>query len=171
MEAVERYEAGLVTTMDEHLDALERRLTSKRLRQLLRDWASWRQGREFPSRADVSPEKIKYLLGGIVLLDVTYDPLLFRYRLMGSALAARRGHDLTGKLLDDNPDPELRQGLIKLNSSVVETRRPQTSEYRIAGLATGRSYNYDALNLPLSSDGKQINMILSGSAYIDEETP
>ena len=157
--------------MDEHIDALERRLTSKRLRRLLRDWASWRNGREFPSRADVSPAKITYLLGGIVLLDVTYEPLKFRYRLMGSALAARRGHDLTGKLLDDNPDPELRQGLVRLNTSVIETRLPQTHEYRIASLVTGRTYNYDALNLPLSEDGQRINMILSGSAYIDEEPP
>jgi hypothetical protein len=157
--------------MDADLEALESRLTSKRLRRLLRDWDSWRQGREFPSRADVSPEKIKYLLGGIVLLEVLYEPLRFRYRLMGSTLAARRGVDLTGKMLDDNPDPELRRGLIKLNTSVIETRRPQTSEYRISNLEMGRSYNYDALNLPLSNDGVTINMIISGSAYVDEEPP
>jgi hypothetical protein len=86
---------------------------------------------------------------------------------MGAALAARRGYDLTGKLLDDNPDPELRAGLIRLNTLVVETRLPQTAEYRILG--EGRSYYYDALNMPLSNDGTTINMIISGSAYTDEE--
>ncbi|HYM31736.1 MAG TPA: PAS domain-containing protein [Candidatus Cybelea sp.] len=157
--------------MEDHLMALEARLKSKRLRRLLRDWDSWRRGREFPSRADVAPEKLKYILGGIVLLDVLSDPLRFRYRLMGAALAARRGHDLTGKLLDENPDPELRQGLIRLNTLVFETRLPQTHEYRIHSTVTGRSYNYDALNMPLSQDGVNINMIISGSAYIDDEPP
>jgi hypothetical protein len=153
--------------MDAHLAALEQRLRSKRLRQLLQQWGSWRQGRELPSRADVAPEQLKYILGGIVLLDVLREPLRFRYRLMGAALAARRGHDLTGKLLDDNPDPELRAGLNKLNTLVVETRLPQTAEYRIQG--EGRLYNYDALNMPLSADGETIDMIISGSAYTDED--
>ena len=153
--------------MDAHIAALERQLRSKRLRQLLQQWASWRQGREFPSRSDVAPEQLKYILGGIVLLDVVREPLRFRYRLMGAALAARRGYDLTGKFLDDNPDPELRAGLIRLNTLVVETRMPQTAEYRIQG--EGRLYNYDALNMPLSTDGVTINMIISGSAYTDED--
>ena len=156
-------------TLDDHLAALQQRLTSKRLRRLLGDWNSWRRGREFPSRADVAPEKIVYMLGGIVLLDVEYQPLRFRYRLMGAALAARRGHDLTGKPLDANPDPELRAGLIRLNTAVVQTRRPQTYEYRIHSAVTGRTYNYDALNMPLSEDGQTINMIFSGSAYPDDE--
>ena len=155
--------------LEAHIAALEQRLTSKRLRRLLQDWNSWRRGREFPSRADVKPELIKYMLGGIVLLDVSYDPLQFRYRLMGAALAARRGHDLTGKPLEANPDPELRAGLIRLNTTVIQTRRPQTHEYRIHSEVTGRAYNYDALNMPLSEDGETINMIFSGSAYPDDE--
>jgi hypothetical protein len=156
-------------TMEQHLAALEQRLTSKRLRSLLQAWASWRHGREFPARADISPEKFKYMLGGIVLLDVSYAPLCFRYRLMGAALAARRGHDLTGKPLDANPDPELRRGLIELNTRVIETRRPQMHEYRIDSAVTGRSYNYDALNMPISEDGRTISLIFSGSAYPDDE--
>jgi len=156
-------------TLEQHLDALEQRLTSKRLRRLLREWASWRQGREFPNRADIRPEQIKYVLNGVVLLDVLRAPLRFRYRLMAAGLAARRGHDLTGKLLDANPDPELRRKLIQLNTAVVETRRPQTTECRIHSAITGRSYIYDALNMPISEDGKTISMIFSGSAYPDEE--
>jgi hypothetical protein len=156
-------------SMDEHVAALAERVASKRLRRLLLDWNSWRRGREFPSRPDVDPLQIKYMLGGIVLLDVSYEPLQFRYRLMGAHLAQRRGSDMTGKLLDENPDPELAAGLIRLNTSVVETRRPQLHAYRIHSKVTGRTYNYDALNMPLSQDGTTISMIFSGSAYPDDE--
>jgi hypothetical protein len=158
-----------MTSMDEHVAALEARIASTRLRRLLLDWDSWRRGREFPSRADVDPAQVKYMLGGIVLLDVSYEPLQFRYRLMGAHLAQRRGSDMTGKLLNENPDPELAAGLIRLNTLVIETRQPQLHAYNIHGKVTGRTYNYDALNMPLSQDGTVINMIFSGSAYPDDE--
>lgn len=156
-------------SMDAHVAALQQSVASKRLRRLLQDWNSWRRGREFPARADIRPEQIKYMLGGIVLLDVSYEPLQFRYRLMGAQLAARRGNDMTGKLLQENPDPELARGLVALNTLVVRSRRPQIHEYRIHSAVTGRTYNYDALNMPLSADGTTINMIFSGSAYPDDE--
>jgi len=156
-------------SMDEHVAALSERIASGRLRRLLADWNGWRRGREFPARADVDPSQIKYMLGGIVLLEVTYAPLRFRYRLMGAHLAQRRGNDMTGKYLEENPDPELAAGLVRLNTEVINTRRPQMHAYRIHSHLTGRSYHYDALNMPLSEDGTTINMIFSGSAYPEDE--
>jgi hypothetical protein len=88
---------------------------------------------------------------------------------MAAQLAARRGSDMTGKFLEDNPDPELAAGLVRLNTQVIETRRPQLHSYRIRSDVTNRTYNYDALNMPLSSDGAIIDMIFSGSAYPEDE--
>src|SRR5258705_7804623 len=49
-----------------------------------------------PSRRDIEPTDIPYLLSGIVLLDVHYDPLDFEYRLIGGEVVKRSGN-LKGK--------------------------------------------------------------------------
>src|SRR5258705_8101771 len=49
-----------------------------------------------PSRRDIEPTDIPYLLSGIVLLDVYYDPLDFEYRLIGGEVVKRSGN-LEGK--------------------------------------------------------------------------
>ncbi len=142
-------------------------LDSRRLRRLLTDWDGWRRGRELPSRRDFGPEDLKYLLGHILLLDVLYAPVRFRYRLTGSTMAIRRGFDPTGRMVDEHPDPVFRDACIALNQTVVARRWPQRWHYRMPG-ADGRTFDYEVLNLPLSSDGTVIDMILAGQSVVDE---
>ncbi len=50
-----------------------------------------------PSRKDIEPTEIPDLLANVVLVDVTQDPLDFRYRLIGTAIVERIAFDYTGK--------------------------------------------------------------------------
>ena len=70
------------------------------LQRLYRDWDSRRGGREFPARADFDVLDFKYVIGQLALIDVTYDPLRFRFRLHGTGISQRVGYEMTGKELD-----------------------------------------------------------------------
>lgn len=110
------------------------------------------------ARRDIDPLEFKFILGSIILFDVLYEPLRFRYRLVGTRLAARRGFDLTGQLLDEHPDPvvaeAVRQNLIK----IVETRGPAfaTIDAPIDNVPGW----YESLGIPLSDDGSIVNMVV-----------
>ena len=54
-----------------------------------------------PARWDLSPETIRRHLGWVHLLDVSSEPLDFRFRLYGSKIAEVLGHDATGKTLSE----------------------------------------------------------------------
>ena len=153
--------------MQDALAELSASIGSRRLRRILQDWDGWRGARPFPARADFVPEQIKYLLGNVVLLDVLRQPLRFRYRLIGTNLVARR-YELTGRTMDQHPDPEFRPAAIAFNTRVVEERRPLRFQYRILSRASRGWIDYESLNMPLSADGAEIDMILCAIAFNDE---
>ena len=84
------------------------RIIDPLLARLLRDWAGWRGDRPLPGRAAFQVEDLRYLLGRLFLFDVVRGASgpRFRYRLFGSAIAAYRGYDLTGRFVDEHPDPD-----------------------------------------------------------------
>lgn len=134
---------------------------------LLRLWDDWRQrraGREFPRRADFDPVDLKYILGALSLIDVGYAPLRFRFRLHGSENAARVGVDLTGKDLGAFPSADTRTLIRAQYEAVIAKRAPRAR----AGGGTfldGKSWRYDVLTLPLSSDGGTIDMLMSAVVW------
>src|SRR5262245_30553321 len=94
------------------------------LQQLHGDWLARRDGRAFPSRKHFDPIDLKYALGKLLLIEVSHVPLRFRYRLIGSELVERAGFDLTGRMVDDYPDPEYRAFVLQQYAAVVENRSP-----------------------------------------------
>lgn len=134
------------------------------LRRLLIDWQTWRGDRRMPSRADFRPEIVNYLLGRLMLLDVETDSASgksrLRYRLVGSNMTRDRGFDLTGRLLEEHPDPAFAATAPGIYGQVVAARQPLwTSLNRVSDL--GLPYRFDALILPLSSDGETVDKVLS----------
>jgi hypothetical protein len=134
------------------------------LRRLYLDWDARRRGREMPSRADFDPLDLKYCLGNLSLIDVAYDPLRFRFRIHASNVADGVGYDLTGKSLDIMPDLEYRRMASEHYAEAIETRRP-VAKYRNRVVSTQRVWNCEALVLPLSADGKRVNMLMSGFVW------
>jgi hypothetical protein len=135
------------------------------LRRLHEDWQARRRGRPLPARADFDPLDLKYLMGKLLLVDVLREPLRFRFRLVGTELVKRAGIDLTGKMLDDYPDPEFREYMRERYGAAVTSRQPLGSvQSRL--VLDGRVRRYEALLLPLANDGETVDMLMIGVVYL-----
>src|SRR6266481_6045374 len=99
------------------------------LRRLLVDWQFRRDERTFPSRKDFDPVDLAYALGKLLLIEVLYEPLRFRYRLIGSELVQRAGIDLTGKMVDEFPEPEYREFALRQYAAAVDLRCPISTRH------------------------------------------
>lgn len=135
------------------------------LRDLYAHWEARRGGRRYPSRADFDPVELRALLGNIILIDVLREPLRFRFRLHGTRLAERVGYDLTGRMLDDLPDPEFREVARASFTAVAESGEPLIAR-RNRRLDSQR-LRYETVMLPLSNDGRTVDMLLVALLYLD----
>ena len=130
-------------------------------------WQSKRAGRRFPARRDLDPCEFGYMLGWIMLVDVTYDPLRFFVRLYGSELAARAGFDVTGTYIDKHPQPEFRAYVEKAWRETVT--RGEVTHGRFNRWVDDRRCRYESLRLPLASDGENIDMLLVAIRHKDRD--
>jgi hypothetical protein len=137
----------------------EREIRSPLVRQVLDYWAGKRGGRAFPARRDIDPLEFRFALGQVSLIDVLYQPLRFRYRLVSTTLTWHLGYEMTGKMTDAIPEPDVRDYVTSRYVKVVEGRQP-LYEYGDTWLDR-RLWHYEALYLPLSGDGQIIDMLMA----------
>ena len=133
------------------------------LSDLLRYWREKRGDRTMPRRVDIDPldSGLRPHLGFLVLTDVI-EAARFRFRLIGSTLTAIVGRDSTGKYLDAVYSPVDYEHMIVAYRWVVTHRVPLriTGDLRHAN----RSWiDMESLDMPLSSDGRTVDMILTRS--------
>ncbi len=142
-------------------------LKSERLRRLHAMWESRRGAKRWPSRTDLRPEDIGFILGSVTLVDVLRDPLRFRMRLVGSQIedVGRRGDQ--GKMLDDIK-PEYYAAFLRPQYSAAATAG-EPLFHRITFLADTRPnlhpLTYERALLPLSADGAAVNMLMVASDW------
>ena len=117
-----------------------------------------------PSRADLDPIDIRFAIGDVILAEVIDEtPPRFRIRLHGTNLSERTRFDLTGKMLDEMPVPEFRELSYRSFRKVVRTREPL---HALADrVLDGRTQRYEAILLPLSSNGRTVDRLLVGMIY------
>lgn len=143
-------------------------IEDERLRRLYRYWDEKRQGRRFPARRDIDPLDFPYVLGQMMLIDVSYDPLQFRFRLYGTELVDRMGFDMTGRTLDKHPLPEFRDFLERGWREVLDTGAPAHVFFN--RLVDDRQRRFESLRLPLSADGQKIDIIMVTAVLTDRQT-
>lgn len=139
---------------------------------LVRLYAYWnekRGARPFPSRRDIDPLDLGYILGWLILVDVGYEPLRFRFRLYGSNLVDQMRIDMTGQDLSEHPGPEYRNYIEQQWRNTVEKQHPTYSSFE--GWLDDRRLRVAALRLPLSSDGRVIDMLLVAIRGLDLQPP
>ncbi|MCW5773210.1 MAG: PAS domain-containing protein [Rhodospirillaceae bacterium] len=147
-------------------------VASERLRRLHSVWDGWRGERRWPSRADIRPEDIAFMLGTVHLIDVLRAPLRFRLRLVGSAIEelGRRGDQ--GKMIEEIDPPFYARMLQDHYSQAVEKRVPLF--HRVTFVAESRPtrhpMSYERIILPLSADGQSINMLIAASDWSKDVT-
>ncbi len=112
-----------------------------------------------PARMDVDPVEMRFILGYVMLLEVLRPGPRFRVRLQGSELTWWIGRELTGETLDPAPLQELGALAQERLARVVDSAAPLgwIGDHMLDDIPR----YYEALILPLSSDGKGVDMLLA----------
>jgi hypothetical protein len=134
-----------------------------RLKRLYEYWLDLRKSRHFPTRRDIDPLDIVFVLGHVMLVDVMRNPLKFKVRLHGSEMVTLARYELTGKFINDIPVSDYRHYVIEQCKCLVETGEPlHVTNSRVVD---SRVLPYEALWLPFSEDGNEVTMLLCGLIY------
>jgi hypothetical protein len=132
-------------------------------------WDAKRGSRAVPARIDLNPVEIPYLLPFLLIVERAGDQ--FRNRLIGSAVAQELGQDPTGKLVGASlADPRSAAEARAIFERVFTMARPvfATGEFVFK---SGTPHAMSLLALPLSDDGKEVNMTVAslvGRFYLYE---
>lgn len=141
-------------------------LRSTNLRALYGYWLDQRGARSFPTRADIKPSEIKYALRDITLADVIGGGRDYHIRLAGSRITQVFGKDFTGLRANESGLPDLRRFALYCRAMCVR-RAPIRIHSRNAGAESYRYLEGENIVLPLSSDGRTIDMVLMGSRLLE----
>ena len=150
--------------------AVELDIDCKRYLEIDRVLAYWRAkkgDRDFPSRAEIDPLEFTKALPRVMMVEVSDDPLEFRYRVAGTGLFAMHGQELTGKLARELDPPEFGALIHRHYAEVIARRVPilHAIELTVNSLAT----SYARIILPLSSDGMAIDRLMTCEAHEDHD--
>lgn len=148
-------------------DPPEEKLSDLRLLRLWQYWNELNAPGRIPSRAQLDPTQITPVLPWTFLIDTTV-PDEFRYRLVGTRIVAEMGYDMTGQLVSRAYAGPDWTDVVRDYRWVVRQRRPCLTRNSIILPATGMSYAYSRLLLPLSGDGRDVDMLL-GAAIADKD--
>ena len=129
------------------------------LRKVYYYWCLIKGERELPSRKDIAPEEMKVYLSRVMLIDVSYQPLDFVYRVFGSGIAQAAGKDYTGKSVRQLEPADFAGLIWRQYLDVVNQRKPCLHGIRLA--AGARLLRYHRLTLPLSGDGAVVDKLLA----------
>ena len=151
-----------VSLMTNVPDAFLESLTHTDHIALYRYWRSKCAPGALPSRADIDPAALRELLPRIGLIDVLREPdgPAFRFRLAGTELVQRGGHDPTGRRFDELYRGEYLETVQETYRHVAEMGEPLLT-HRIYPLVPKREFlRYERLLLPLARDGAYVDMVM-----------
>lgn len=116
-----------------------------------------------PQRKDFDPTDVPRHLPGILLIDVEGTTPsgegIFRYRVVGSEEVHNRGHDPTGKLVEDGYFGGSMDEVLSAYNYIRENR---TFLYQPLDFVTSNHLRIqeESILLPFSEDGEQVSQIL-----------
>lgn len=118
-----------------------------------------------PGRADIDPIDIPNLLPYVSLIDVEQEPYRMRYRLIGTHITEAIGRDSTGRYFDELYEGRTLEEMVRRFSTVVRANLP--ARFIVKATFADKEYrHYETIHLPLSDDGKSVNMILAGVEFV-----
>lgn len=132
------------------------------MRDIYQYWNDMKGDRSMPSRDDLNPADIVRLLPHLTLVDVEPETGRYKFRLIGTETVKSMGFDITGKYLDELPKVE--RYLKERYDWLVKEKRPYFIFDKLKW--SQKSFiEYYVLGLPLSANGKDVNMLLFGAYY------
>jgi hypothetical protein len=155
----ERYERDARVTSEERAagDAAYPDLAA-----ILRYWNTKRGDRFAPPRSAIDPSEFTEALPRVKLVDVLRAPdgtLDFRFRLAGTWIGNILGTELTHLRPLDLQPPQFGAMVQEHYAQCVNERRPMLHKVEIDSVR--RIHSYARLLLPLSSDGEQVDMLMT----------
>lgn len=134
-------------------------------RRLYEYWLAKRAGRRMPARADVEPLELGDILGDFGLIDVEpRDPPRFRYRLIGTNMVEFFGRDFTGETVEQSKSGNYARKLLELYRECAQLGTPVYWE-GVFEYQNRTHWRVKRLLLPLSSDGRTVDMILFSTTF------
>jgi hypothetical protein len=130
------------------------------LRRLLAYWERRRGERPMPSRSDIDPIDLKFMLDRIALTEVHENPRRYRLRLVGGFWHRLLGFEATGMWLQDWPHAGQKAMTVSFYGALIAGRVPRFT--RRDGVVDDQVLSYEIMLLPLSDDGERISMIVTG---------
>ena len=123
-------------------------------------WTRKRADRIAPARAEFDPAELKPVLPRVLLIEVLPgEPVDFRYRLAGTEAYDIHGLELTGRLVSELEPADFAERLRRDLLELVATREPQHVRIDFTN-REGNTRSLAVLRLPLSGDGRDVDMIL-----------
>lgn len=132
------------------------------LKDIFRYWLVMKGDRAMPSRVDLNPADIVSMLPHICLVDVDHEQKRYKIRLIGSETVRALGADITGKYLDEVP--KIEKHLKARYDWIVREKRPYLISDKLKW--SRKSFlDFCSIALPLSNDGRQVDIIMFGSCF------
>lgn len=154
----------LLTQSPPDRPSFRRRITHPKLQTLYDLWLTRRGDGIAMRRADLDPTEIPRMLPCLILSDVGDGGRAIRYRLVGTEIVAAHGFDYTGKTIEELTSGETLDFTRALYGTVVTQAVPVYSEGQFRW--AGREHRWTKrLHLPLTRDGKVVDMVLSGQVF------
>jgi hypothetical protein len=126
-------------------------------------WAYWhhiRDGRAVPLRSDFDPCHVPHLLNSTAIVEILFDPLDFRFRLLGTAIDRITSRNLCGLRFSELPFLTPGNKGWQDYEQVARTGVPLMTERAYVGRSQLVLGLTDSL-FPLSTDGRTIDRIWS----------
>jgi len=139
-------------------------LPDLKLRRLYDYWRSRYRGGRLPSRHDIDPLDIPDLLPNLFLLDVVGDAEDFVFRLAGTLVEDAFSMPLRGRSI---AEIQRAAGTPIPVAQHIEVARGGGPRYREGSvLVAGRDHwRTHRLLLPLSSDGRAVDVLIGGAVF------
>jgi hypothetical protein len=123
-------------------------------------WLGRKGDRPLPSRADFDPMvEITRLARNLMLLDVSHDPLDFRYRLIGTAVREHLGENWTGRRWSEIEFQRSPNPIWLHHQWVVDNRQPRFLRPNYIG--PHRTFMFvESAVLPLGDAQDRVDMLM-----------
>jgi hypothetical protein len=132
----------------------------RHLIRLFQHWDAVRAGRAMPSLQDIYLASIANLLPRIFIYKASSDRTGHILQLVGQELVRFVGRDLTGRPAGSMMPPYSAALISKILDTVVAKRAPRFRAGKTHWHKDKPHRSFEACFLPLSNDGKTVNLIL-----------
>ena len=133
----------------------------------------WRQQcliKGLPSHQDIDPQFIKTFLPTISLTEACHAKAKVRYkfRLAGTGFYNLFEQEITGRYLDELPHGDRAEYWDRIYGSIFSSARPRIGVTRPGTPCGSHMYQF-WIRMPLSNDGKTVNMILGFDKFMKKK--